>query len=118
VLVLHQLFQAQLQPMVVVVAVVMLTMAALPVQVVLAEALMVMAHQRLVELQILVVAVVGLVMAIQAALAVAVLSSFVIQTHLEPQQAQQVHQQSLWLVGLGFINSLHLVQLLSEIRQT
>jgi hypothetical protein len=43
-----------------------------------------------------------------------VLSSFVIQIHLRPQQVQQVHQQSLWLEALGSINSQPLVLLRSS----
>jgi uncharacterized membrane protein len=73
----------------------------------------VMIHQMLLlELQILVAAVVVLVdlMAQPTELLVALaLSSFAIQTHSEPQQAQQAHQQSLCLVGLEFINSRPLV---------
>jgi hypothetical protein len=37
--------------------------------------------------------------------AVAVSSSSAIQTHSEPLQAQQVHQQSLWLEAFGSTNS-------------
>jgi len=51
---------------------------------------------------------------IQAAQAVAVSSSFVIQTHLEPQQAQQVHQRLLWLEALGSTNSQPMVLLRSS----
>ena len=47
-------------------------------------------------------------------LAVAVLSSSAIQTHLEPQQAQQVHQQLLWLEALGSTNSQRMVLLRSD----
>jgi hypothetical protein len=46
--------------------------------------------------------------------AVAVSSSSAIQTHSEPQQAQQVHQRLLWLEALGSTNSLPLVLLRSS----
>jgi hypothetical protein len=38
-------------------------------------------------------------------------SSFAIQTHSEPQQAQQVHQRLLWLEALGSTNSQPMVLL-------
>jgi hypothetical protein len=43
--------------------------------------------------------------------AVAVSSSSAIQTHSEPQQAQQVHQRLLWLEALGSTNSQPMVLL-------
>jgi hypothetical protein len=71
-LVLHLLFQEQLQPMAVAVEAVTLTMVELLARAVLEAVLMVMAHQPLVELQTQVVVRVAQETAIQAALAVAV----------------------------------------------
>jgi len=49
-------------------------------------------------------------------LAVQALSFFVIQTHSEPQQAQQVHQRLLWLEALGSTNLQPLVLLRSKMN--
>ena len=63
------------------------------------------------ELLTQVVAVVeALEMAIQVAQAVQESSSFAIQTHSEPLQAQQVHQRSLHQVDLESINLQPLAQ--------
>jgi hypothetical protein len=63
-------------------------------------------------IQAAVAAVVGFFkMAVQA---VAVSSSFAIQTHLLPHQAQQVHQRLLWLEALGSTDSQPLVLLRSD----
>jgi hypothetical protein len=70
------LFQAQSQPMLVVEAAAMLTMAALKVQAVLAAVQMAGETQRLVEQQTQAVVVVAQVTAIQAAQAVQALSFF------------------------------------------
>jgi hypothetical protein len=56
------------------------------------------------------------IMETMAAQAVQVSLSSAIQTHSEPQQAQQVHQRLLWLEALGFTNLQPLVLLRSKMN--
>jgi hypothetical protein len=94
-----------------------LAVAVWAVQVVLAAVVLV-AQLELVELQIQVAVAagrMGLLAQLKVVMAVAVSSSSAIQTHLEPQQAQQVHQRLQQQVALGSTNSQPLVLLLFEI---
>jgi hypothetical protein len=116
-LVLHLLFLELLRPMLVVVVVFVLQeRLVLAVWVAVAMAVQTQQETALLALPTRAGVAVAhlLALLVQVVQAVAVSSFSAIQTHSEPQQAQQVHQRLLWLEVLGSTDSQPLVLLRSD----